>query len=299
MSFTIIPNHAKLIQPCIQEKILEKIVKEWDYYQTEKNHIMVNEIWNTLYPHIPQFCDNEKLVGFDLDKTTLIKIINNKTHKISKKVTEKGKKSGNNFSLITLLICCNSSDGLIRFYDDKPNDISFENPEHTYYQSKMDMGNIFMFTNKISYEENICKRDKYILKMPIFYTLTNKKKFNKRNNIQYKKTYEIPSPNGEKYKKVDCVINLKTVTLTANTKNKINRERWAQVIDRPKILIINKYHLPNFIDNRKGRPPTNKEDYCPNCYEILPLNPIDYTNCSNCLSPIVEINEKAIKNKYM
>jgi len=297
MSFTFIPNHGKLINPCIDNSILEKIINNWDYYETEKNHIMINQIWNIVYPHIPQTYNNQKLVGFDLDKTILNKTISNKhSYKISKKMKEKEKYDKNgNISLVTLLICCNQSKGLIRFYDDKINGVKFENEEHEFYQSKLDLGNIFMFTNEVSYEENICQSNKYILKIPIFYTWN--KKFNKKNNIKYKKTFEIPTPNGQKYTITQCIVNLKNVTLTPDLKIKVNKIRWKEVNSRNKILIIDKYKIPSFIDTKKGRPPSFQEDYCPNCFEILSLNPIDYTNCSNCLSPIVQINEKAIKNK--
>ena len=52
------------------------------------------------------------------------------------------------------------------------------------------------------YEESLCSENKYVLKIPIFYT--SSKKINKKNNIKYKKTYEIPTQNGEKFKKVEC-----------------------------------------------------------------------------------------------
>lgn len=286
MSFTFIPNNAIFIKPCITN--FKEIIDNWNYYETEKNLDMINYIWNFILPHIPKICNNERIVGYDLDKTTLIKTYC-KSSPISKKIYEKEKVDKNgNVSLVTVLIFCNHVDGKIRFYDDKKNGISFKDPNHNFYESNIETGNTFIFTNKVIYEESLCSENKYVLKIPIFYT--SRKKFNKKNNIKYKKTYEIPTPNGEKFKKVECLINSNVVTLTPDLNNKINIKRWKDVESKNKMLNIPKYKLPDYIDVKKRRPPTDKEDYCPNCFEILSINPINYTNCSGCLTPIKGIN---------
>ena len=51
------------------------------------------------------------------------------------------------------------------------------------------------------------------------------------------------------------------------------------------MLNIAKYEIPSYIDKKRGRPPTDYEDFCPNCFEIIALNPVISTNCSGCLSP--------------
>ena len=63
-------------------------------------------------------------------------------------------------------------------------------------------------------------------------------------------------------------------------------ERWNHVEMNDKFFNIGKNELPNYINVKKGRPPTPDEDYCPNCYEII-AHDIPITNCSGCLSPII------------
>lgn len=290
-SFTFIPGHAVEIRNVFPPFILDEICKQWNHYETEKNDGMMKHIWERLLPFIPKTCFNEKLVGYNLDRTMLIKKI--QTEKSSRtKETEKEDRVGN-VSLATLLIFCTDSETKTTFYSDKHEKVFCAQPEADFYTVNNIMGNVVLFTNKIAYEESKGKTPKTVLKIPIFYTNNNNTNNNSNNNSRnllkkslnnFKKTYEVPTPNGEKYNNaqyVDGFGNVRVLTPTNST------DRWNEIFHRPKTLKIQKYPLPTYIDGKMGRAPRDNEDYCPNCFEILSL-PVNYTNCSGCLSPILE-----------
>ena len=282
-SFTFIPNHAVNIQPCIPPIAINALGKRWNHYDVEKNTEMMSYIWERVYSFIPKTCNGQSLIGYNLNKTVL-KTGKNET----KKEEDKYYKGG--ISLITIFIFLENKEGYIKFYDDKEKGVSFCK-KADYFKVEISSGNAVFFTNLVRYEIPVSS---CILKIPVFYKSNNTPKIQKR--VHFKKTFEIPTPNGEKFNKVQYVNNGEVFTLTPSIFEEQNIKRWKEVESKQKVLQINKYKVPKYINNKKGRPPTNKEDYCPNCYEILSLRlPINYNNCSGCLSQIIGINEHLIK----
>jgi len=102
-------------------------------------------------------------------------------------------------------------------------------------------------------------------------------------------TWEMPSPNGKRWQTVP-LLNLyeEKVFLTPQLEATENELRWYEVEMKPKPIVFQEHTLSSHIEKRKARPPTQKEVHCNNCYEIMPLSfPFPFTNCNNCLSPIV------------
>lgn len=276
-TFTFIEKQAFTVEPCVPPICFPELLKRWDHYHTEKNADIMNYIWKYISPFIPTTCNSQKLVGYDLDRVSLIKNYSKEMKREKKKIDKK-----RNVSLMTVLIYC-EKDGAIRFHDDKEKNIKFVNPNATHYQVNMLPGNAVFFTNKVKYQVS----NNYVLKIPIFYKKKVKFDLSKNQYIKIdKKTFEIPTPNAEKYNKVQYLDNGNIVTLSSDLKDINVIKRWNQVENRGRILNIQKYQVPSYIDKKRGRPPTDDEDYCPNCFEILSLKPVNYTNCSGCLSPI-------------
>ena len=114
-----------------------------------------------------------------------------------------------------------------------------------------------------------------------------------------RRIFEIPTPNCKKYEKVEYVdLYGEVVELSARMGNKDSEDRWCEVEVLPKVLTVEKYKPPPYIEQKRGRPPTQTEDYCPNCFEILPLSiPLHYTNCSGCLSRITHIDTFVLQTR--
>ena len=271
-----IPGHAIALKNVIDPSILNKIVNLWNFYEVEKNEEMVKYIWKCVESYIPKSCNGKKFVKYDVNRITI-----NKVNK-KERCKERGKIQKNTSSLVTLIILLNS-DGYIRYFDNKGKNINFsQNAEH--YTAKCVSGDALIYTNEIEYEEY---RSSYI-KIPLFYECLEKKV---EKRVQFKKKFEIPTPNGEKFNKVTYMDEYSNVIiLTPDFNNSHTVDRWHKVECEDKMIKIDKYKLPPYINTKKGRPPTPKEGYCPNCYEILPLQfPYPFTNCSGCLSPILDI----------
>jgi len=250
-AFTFIENHALRVDNCLPVISIPEIMKKWNHYETEKNLDIMKFIWNHIHTYIPKKCNNHILKGYSLDRTIIIKNFN-KDIKFEKEKTDKN----GNISLLNVFIFCEK--GQMRFHG---NGLKFVNPDASYYDVNTIHGNLAIFTNKVSYQST----EQYILKIPIF----------------YRKKLEIPTPNGEKYKKIQFLNNGNLVVLSPNLKDENVIKRWKEVEKKN----FHKHNLPDYIDQKRGRPPTNEEDYCPNCFEILPLK-FSYSNCSGCLSDI-------------
>ena len=78
--------------------------------------------------------------------------------------------------------------------------------------------------------------------------------------------------------------------LTASSSNQASRDRWTEVLMRPHVFHIKRVEFPGFVDTRMGRPPRWNEDFCTNCYEILPLENT-YLNCPGCCHTVESIDE--------
>lgn len=275
-----IPGHAIWFQKVIGSEILESLLQKWDYYQIERNIDMVDYIWNILYPLIPTEYEGKKLIGYDINKVYLHnsknksgRIFKNDFFEITKYKKEKENEERNTKSLLTICIFCQSYNSSIRFYDDKKSNIFFSNVKADFFAVSHKQGDLVLYTNKISYEEI---SEQTCLKIPVYYS-----------NKNYGKLYEMPTPNGEIFNNVFYTDNYgNNVMLSPNLSNPDSIERWNDVEGKAKVLKIQKYQIPLHINRKKGRPPIENEDYCPNCYEIIPLNTI-YENCSGCLSPIL------------
>jgi len=108
-----------------------------------------------------------------------------------------------------------------------------------------------------------------------------------RNNITLKncEMFSFVGSNGLKFMDVEY----KGEWLSDDLENKESMHRWNEVSRMEHVFRI-ETRFPGFVDTSMGRPPTDAEDYCVNCYEILPLD-TDYKNCSGCLSKIISTNE--------
>jgi len=102
--------------------------------------------------------------------------------------------------------------------------------------------------------------------------------------------FKSPNSNGLKYKQTKMLLHDGMEVTLSSDLDKVSRNRWLDVSMRPHVFIVRRSDFPGFVDNTIGRPPTWEEDFCPNCYEILPLRNT-YTNCSGCCYPVVEIDE--------
>ena len=131
-------------------------------------------------------------------------------------------------------------------------------------------------------EPPVCINNPILLPMPSHSIIKNSAKPNSELFSNNFKTFEIPTPNGLKFTNAEIVDPFGRTILLTPCQDFNSLERWNEVINAPKNL---KFYPQEILNPQKGRPPTYQEDYCPNCYEIIPLNePI--TNCSGCLSPI-------------
>lgn len=151
-------------------------------------------IWNFLKEYLPQSIDNKKLVGILPSHIYLEKI--SASSQPSKKFMqceiyenlEILKES--NISLLTVMIFFNSINlnntvGSVRFYDNKKEGINCLLPKNDFYNVNHSLENIVVFSNKIKYQFSPCKEDRYILKIPIFYTDKMEKKDKKILSVTF------------------------------------------------------------------------------------------------------------------
>jgi len=178
-----------------------------------------------------------------------------------------------------------STGGDIRIYKDKLNYIDITPVQ----------GNILSIDNstRIRELEILSNISKYFIQIS-FSKNENETKLEiiKVSEIGTKNTFShVPNSNRLKYKQAQLMINGEVKLLNSDSTDSFSNYRWREVISRTRIFNIERCIVDSNIDTIRGRPPTNFEDYCPNCYEILPiLN--EYKNCSGCCSPVTSINHK-------
>jgi len=282
----IIPNRAIYVNECVPKEICEKTVKKineeksfkvchfnneinLDYRDSSEVKIedveLTKEFWKYIEKYIPDSYDGFKLVGPDFRRVYLLRYFTGqffKKHYDGFSEDEKGNKSR-----ITAMIYLNDMDdksgGATRFYPS-----GFENIDVV-----PKMGRFVAFDHRILHEGMpIVQGYKYCIRFNILY----------ENSL----FFENPAPNGLKYSSVRTVINKNGIELTPNKNDKKSKDRWFEVAMRPHEFQIEPC-FPGFVDTTMGRPPTLDEDYCPNCYEILPLKN-NYKNCSGCCSLVVK-----------
>jgi hypothetical protein len=108
---------------------------------------------------------------------------------------------------------------------------------------------------------------------------------NPKESLKNVEMFTFVGSNGLKFMDVEY----KGEWLTDDLDNEESKQRWNEVSRMEHVFKI-ETRFPGFVDTSMGRPPTDSEDYCVNCYEILPLD-TDYKNCSGCLSKIISTNE--------
>ncbi len=101
---------------------------------------------------------------------------------------------------------------------------------------------------------------------------------------------DTPISNGLKYEEAIMKTH-EGIEISLTHKNNIfSKNRWTDVLLRPHVFEIQQTDFHGFMDTDMGRPPTLLEDFCPNCYEILPLEE-DISNCSGCLCPVMSVDQ--------
>jgi hypothetical protein len=137
------------------------------------------DFWHLLKGYLPGFYNEEKLLGILTDKITLEIIPSNSNP--SRKLMEPFKyeifNTVDSISLLTVFIFLKSSKhtnesstDCIRIYDKKDEGIFFTNKDYDFYNIPTNKENILLISNKIWYQYSPSKEDRYILKIPIFYT---------------------------------------------------------------------------------------------------------------------------------
>lgn len=117
------------------------------------------------------------------------------------------------------------------------------------------------------------------------------------SNINKVQEQLVPESNGLKYSTTLMEIDGQTIKLVPSVWDKNMERRWNHVRYRQRIFDIAKQSVDPIIDTHIGRPPTDYEDWCPNCYEILPIFK-EYNKCPGCLSKIKNVNTK-LRDKLM
>ena len=107
-----------------------------------------------------------------------------------------------------------------------------------------------------------------------------------------------PNSNGLKYKNAEIMIDNYVYQISPDPKSSLFDSRWNKVMGREHVFSIEICSINPSIDKTKGRPPTDYEDFCPNCYEILPVIK-DYKKCPGCLSDVVKTDKTLKSNVWL
>lgn len=111
------------------------------------------------------------------------------------------------------------------------------------------------------------------------------------SKLSEKPFFNFPRSNGLKFQPICTELDGTVCCLSPDPGDEVSSCRWKIVVYRPRIFKIAKMASSfTYINRLKGRPPTNYEEYCPNCYEILPIV-YNYKNCPGCCQKILAINE--------
>jgi Rps23 Pro-64 3,4-dihydroxylase Tpa1-like proline 4-hydroxylase len=286
-----------------------------------KDRKIIDKLWQHIKKYVPTVCDGQTLVGPHYSRVYILRYFEGQYFR--KHYDGYSESSKGHRSRLTLLVYLNDMSqecgGATRFYAEPERSILFIDPYQHYpvYDFIPTTGSMVLFTHRLLHEGMpILRGYKYCIRLNILYTNTvpeafisssqiRKRKFttvpectnNKSRKTDERQTakdcykdipeFKHPAPNDLKYK--TATMDNGKVTLTPNREDQNSIDRWNDVSLRPHVFKIRKAEFPGFIDTTMGRPPTWKEDYCPNCYEILPLQN-NYTNCSGCNCPVVSID---------
>jgi len=289
----IVPGRAVYVNEAVPSDLCEETIKQIetehefqsckinDNYNVEfrtssevkiSNRNLTNKFWGYIQHYIPQVFDNSQLIGPDHNRVYLLKY--EKGQFFKRHYDGFSEDSKGNKSKITVLVYLNTlkDGGATRFYAEPNRNVYLPDSKET-FDINPEIGKLLLFEHRLLHEG-----------MPVLEGF----KYCIRFNILYSKHQSL------KYTNVKMTYNGKEILLTPNRNNKDSRERWNDVCMRPHVFCI-KTRFPGFVDTTMGRPPTQEEDFCPNCYEILSLKN-DYTECPSCKSPIEFINEDLRKN---
>lgn len=241
-----------------------------------KNDNMLDKVWSYVKNYTPQTYNGFKLIGPDYNRLYLLKYGSSDFFK--KHYDGYSNDKYRNKSQLTFLLYLNENveGGATRFF--AHDDLKFSPPidDKDIYDINPKTGSIVIFDHNILHcGMPVIKGYKYCLRFNILY--------------EHYLKFKHPESNGEKYK---SVVFMKRkdhkVHLIPSENDKNSAIRWIDVRLKPKVFEIEK-ESQMFVDCYKGRPPTYLEDYCPNCFEILPIK-VNYKNCSGCCSKI-KINQ--------
>lgn len=292
---TIVPNRAVYVNNVIPADLCEETIQKIEtthkfqscklndnYDQVMRNSSEVkisdtnltNKFWTYIAEYIPIMYDNTKLIGPDYNRVYLLKY--EKGQFFKRHYDGYSEDSNGNRSRLTVMVYLNSvkNGGSTRFY--RESDVCDVIP---------DVGKLLIFEHRLLHEGmQVLEGFKYCI----------------RFNILYQNAFEmisnataLPTTNGLKYTNVKMSFQNQEIILTPNRNDKMSKARWDDVCLRPHVFQI-KHEFPGFVDTTMGRPPTWEEDFCPNCYEILPIKN-DYQKCSGCSSVIEHINKEQRK----
>ena len=288
--FEFIKANALFLENAVPKTVCDQILK----FSYSENQILKLNRFDGILSYftniIPSKCDGQNFVkASEYELLTISSSTNKKLNGIFKKNYETTSYDENgNCSYCTIYLYLADFDpsfSRTEFYANPKRNLYFNHPTAVSYTTFSKAGNAVLYTHKVGVIEY---GTKYALKIKLFYTCespcesANKKNKNKKvlfidNKIKYK----VPDSNLLKFTN----IKFGDIILSPDLKNTNTIKRWEEVVKAPKKLKILSFKVASHINSQMGRPPREDEDYCPNCFEILPLN-VTYYNCSGCLSPI-------------
>lgn len=306
----IIPGQVRKLFNVVPTKICNQVLDyiNWNKGQLTFCHLYSCEgytnlelsifdlLWTYIKKVIPQTYNGSKIDKLDEESIKLNICEPSKTYKIFNMVTQDNKDT-NNILYAYFYLNHDFEGGFTRILNDS---------NGKYYDIIADKGSL-VFINKAIYRKETIITDgpKYFITFQVKYenniniisnnTGNNNKQIIKVSEIGAKDRFShVPSGNGLKYKQAQILYNDSVMMLVANKDDNFSQYRWNEVKFRPRIYEIEKVNVDSYIDTFQGRPPTDYEDYCPNCYEILPIV-TDYQNCSGCCSPVIKTNQELRK----
>ena len=313
------PNKCQDIVSLIKWNYMHEIIHTFkkisDGYFKLPQDLVERHIYEYIKDIIPPLVDNIEFSGIDY-KNCLVYVYN-------KSNNNKDNKDNNNREYINILPSDlisnnlnnlnNSSNNTKLFAVIYLNDDLYTSENTTFINNNevnTSTGDILLMYD----DENITRREtynngngnnKYCIVLQLLYKDTNNNQNNtKKQLIVYNSVADyiknnpiVPCSNRLKYNKAYHEHNNTVYTLTSDPNDEYSMFRWEEVMKRPRVFEITKKSVDPCLNTNRARPPTNLEDFCPNCYEILPITE-DYKKCPGCLSKITDIN-LSIKNKIL
>lgn len=236
---------------------------------------LFKKLWGKIKSYIPPKVDGDELIGVDYSSPRFNIYKPNKDFKCKRKNLDK------------LLVTIYLDNQNIRIVDDRGN----------YLDVNIEEGSILILHQDITYKKlsHIDDYDYYTISFSIKYANSNK-------HIKVSEVSKIPdciypNSNGLKYKNAEIMIDNYVYQISPDPKSSLFDSRWNKVMGREHVFSIEICSINPSIDKTKGRPPTDYEDFCPNCYEILPVIK-DYKKCPGCLSDVVK-TDKTLKSNVL